>query len=97
MLCGENKTPTYIRPITQLFNLLGHTTISGTRPIFPSLRAKISCKQCPERKYTVITNILPVVKQYASKVTMYEGICLPYHGHETLDLLGHERREYLWI
>lgn len=30
---------------------LGHTTISGTRPTFPSRRAKISCKQWPARKH----------------------------------------------
>lgn len=29
---------------------LGHTTMSGTRPTFPSRRAKISCKQWPGKK-----------------------------------------------
>lgn len=56
MLRGNMKPPTYNHPTTQIFNSLGHTTISGTRPIFPSLRAKISCKQCPGRKHILITN-----------------------------------------
>lgn len=42
---GEKQTE-----MTQLLNSLGHTTISGTRPNFPSRRAKISCRQWPGKK-----------------------------------------------
>lgn len=37
--------------MTQFMDSLGHTTMSGTRPTFPSRRAKISCKQWPGKKY----------------------------------------------
>lgn len=36
--------------MTQVMDSLGHTTMSGTRPTFPSRRAKISCKQWPGKK-----------------------------------------------
>lgn len=46
----KNNGPIKTGEMTQFMDSLGHTTMSGTRPIFPSRRAKISCKQWPGKK-----------------------------------------------
>lgn len=69
--------------MTQFMDSLGHTTMSGIRPTFPSRRAKISCKQWPGKGRE---ETLKKLSKYA--LTKWgcccgEGACLSYHDHGT--------------
>lgn len=67
--------------VTQLMDSLGHTTMSGTRPTFPSRRAKISCKQWPGRKYRKerkhwTKSYLKIFRQSGNVVVRRVPVCL---------------------
>lgn len=72
--------------MTQFMDSLGQTTMSGTRPTFPSRRAKISCKQWPGRKIQGREERLKKLSKYTpTKWGCFcgEGACLSYHDRGT--------------
>lgn len=77
--------------MTQLLNSLGHTTRSGMRPIFPSRRAKISCRQWPGGKSRdkIIQANRNIKMNIVNKHTVDMLECI-------LILLFANTREYIW-
>lgn len=90
MLWGEtqpNKKKKKKTRMTQVMDSLGHTTMSGTRPTFPSRRAKISCKQWPGKKIQEREETLnkKLSKNIQTKWACFcmQGACLSYHDRGT--------------